>query len=67
MVVFLDVILVYLQSFEGHLERFELIFQHLKDMGLKVKTSKCHFLQSEVHFLGHQISADGIGTDPDKT
>lgn len=36
----------------------------LKEMGLKVKLEKCHFLQQEVRFLGHQISVDG--TDPGK-
>lgn len=27
---------------------------------------KCHFLQPSVCFLGHQISAECISTDPDK-
>ena len=29
-------------------------------MGLKLKPSKCHFLQDEITFLGHKISADGM-------
>ena len=28
--------------------------------GLKLKLSKCHFLQDQVTFLGHEISADGM-------
>lgn len=57
---------MYSRSFEDHLARLERVLQRLKETGLKVKLEKCHFLQSEVRFLGHQISAEGIGTDPDK-
>ena len=28
--------------------------------GLKLKPSKCHFLQDEIAFLGHEISAEGM-------
>ena len=66
MLVYLDDILVYSETFEDHLLRLEKVLQRLKETGLKVKVQKCHFLQSEVCFLGHQISAEGIGTDPDK-
>lgn len=66
MLVYLDDILVYSLSFESHLERLDLVFKRLRDTGLKVKWEKCHFLQKEVKFLGHQISAEGITTDPSK-
>ncbi len=42
------------------------MFSRLKETGLKVKLEKYHFLQGEVKFLSHQISAQGIGTDPEK-
>ena len=29
-------------------------------MGSKLKPSKCHFLQDEITFLGHEMSADGM-------
>ncbi|GFY60024.1 hypothetical protein TNIN_43571 [Trichonephila inaurata madagascariensis] len=35
-------------------------FQRLQDAGLVIKVSKCQFLQSEVDFLGHHISVNGI-------
>uniref|UniRef100_A0A3P9MIP6 Gypsy retrotransposon integrase-like protein 1 n=1 Tax=Oryzias latipes TaxID=8090 RepID=A0A3P9MIP6_ORYLA len=66
MLVYLDDILVYSPTFDGHLTRLQTVFQRLRETGLKVKVEKCNFLQSSVRFLGHQISADGIGTDPDK-
>lgn len=66
MLVYLDDILVYSSTFREHLQRLDVVFSRLKEMGLKVKLEKCHFLQEVVKFLGHQISARGIGTDPGK-
>ena len=31
-----------------------------------MKHSKCDFFKSEIHYLGHLISADGISPKPDK-
>lgn len=64
--VYLDDLLVYSSTFEGHLVRLESVLQRLREAGLKVKVEKCHFLQSEVKFLGHVVSAQGVSTDPDK-
>lgn len=64
--VYLDDLLVYSSTFEGHLVRLETVLQRLRETGLKVKVEKCHFLQSEVKFLGHVVSAQGVSTDPDK-
>lgn len=66
MLVYLDDILVYSSTFQSHLERLDIVFARLKQTGLKVKWGKCHFLQEAVQFLGHQISAEGISTDPSK-
>jgi len=57
MLVYLDDILVYSSTFHEHLQRLDVVFSRLKEMGLKVKLEKCRFLQEEVKFLGHQISA----------
>lgn len=64
--VYLDDLLVFSSTFSDHLVRLETVLKRLKETGLKVKMEKCHFLQPEVRFLGHQVSAQGIGTDPDK-
>lgn len=66
MLVYLDDILVYAPMFPDHLQRLEIVLKRLKETGLKVKPEKCHFLQQEVIFLGHQVSAQGIATDPGK-
>ena len=40
------------------------IFSVLEEANLKVKLSKCRFLETSVQYLGHVISADGIVPDP---
>uniref|UniRef100_A0A672FZX6 Gypsy retrotransposon integrase-like protein 1 n=1 Tax=Salarias fasciatus TaxID=181472 RepID=A0A672FZX6_SALFA len=64
--VYLDDLLVFSPSFQEHLVRLETVLQRLRETGLKVKMEKCHFLQPRVQFLGHQVSAQGISTDPEK-
>lgn len=64
--IYLDDLLVFSPTFHDHLARLETVLKRLRETGLKAKMEKCHFLQPEVRFLGHQVSAQGIGTDPDK-
>ncbi len=64
--VYLDDLLVYSATFSDHLVRLETVFKRLRDTGLKIKVEKLNFLQSEVKFLGHPVSAQGVSTDPDK-
>ena len=37
-----------------------------KKTGLKIKLSKCHFFKTQLHYLGHKISADVLETLPEK-
>ena len=43
------------------------MFSRLKEFNLKLKATKCEFMKSEVTYLGHIVSQDGIRTDPEKT
>ena len=38
----------------------------MRQAGLKMKHSKCDFFKSEIHYLGHFISVDGISPLPDE-
>ncbi len=67
LLIYLDDILVFASSIEEHIKRLEYVFCRLKEHGLKMKPTKCHFFQREVKFLGHVVSENGIFTDPDKT
>ena len=65
--VYLDDIIVYGRTHQEHLVRLEEVLHRLQEAGLKLKPSKCHFFQEKLIFLGHQISAQGMTTDPSKT
>ena len=49
-----------------HLEHLEIVFSRLREAGLKMKRSKCDFFKSEIHYLGHLISPEGINPLPNK-
>ena len=58
--IYLDDIMVFSWTEEEHLHRLRVVFAHFLEHGLKLKPSKCHFLQDEITFLGHEISAEGM-------
>ena len=64
--VYLDDVLVHSRTFEEHLCRLRAVFERLRTAGLKLRTEKCQFVRSEVPYLGHVVSAEGIATDPTK-
>lgn len=64
--VFLDDILVYATSIDQHMHRLNAVFSKLRQAGLKLKPSKCSFLEKKVIYLGHQISEDGVEADVEK-
>ena len=64
---YLDDIIAYSETAEGHLERLAMILERLRSAGLKLKPEKCCLFQKSVQFLGHVVSEDGIGTDSKKT
>ena len=57
---YLDDVLVISESFEEHLEHLKDVFTKLQRAGLKVGPSKCQFCQSEVLYLGHAITPNGL-------
>ena len=62
----LDDIIILSNSEEEHLIHLEEVFHWLREVGLKVKQSKCDFFKSQIHYLGHLISEKGISPLPDK-
>ncbi|KAI5338241.1 hypothetical protein L3X38_017512 [Prunus dulcis] len=65
-IVFIDDILVYSQTLEGHKKHLRLVLRTLRRKQLYAKFSKCQFWLDRVVFLGHVISAEGIYVDPQK-
>ena len=65
-VVFVDDILVYSPSEEEHQSHLSIVLELLREHRLYAKLSKCEFWLSEVKFLGHVVSKDGVSVDPSK-
>lgn len=64
--VFFDDILVYSRSWEDHLEHVRIVLQILEEQSLFAKLKKCVFGKSELEYLGHIISGDGVKVDQEK-
>jgi hypothetical protein len=47
-----------------HLYRLQCIFQRLAAHNLKLKPSKCSFLQTSISYVGHLVSQAGVDTSP---
>ena len=55
-----DDLLVFGKNPEEHDERMQTLLRQLALNGVTLNTSKCKFNQTEVEFLGHHISPEGI-------
>jgi hypothetical protein len=64
--VFFDDILVYSKGLEEHTTHLKTVLQILALHQLYTKMNKCVFATSEVEYLGHIISGEGVKTDPKK-
>ena len=64
--VYIDDILIYSKTREEHLKHLETALKLLKENKVYCKESKCHFFKTEVEYLGHIISRDGIKVNPKK-
>ena len=61
--IFFDDILVFSKTWEEHLQHLEMVFSILEKESLYAKESKCEFGLTELLYLGHIISADGVWVD----
>ena len=64
--VYLDDICLVSSSHSEHLLHLKELMEVMQSKGLICKLRKCHFFQSELRYLGHIISAEGIRADPRK-
>ena len=53
---YLDDIVIYANTQEELLDRLKTVLDRLRDVGLKVKPSKCALFKESIRFLGHVVS-----------
>jgi hypothetical protein len=64
--VYLDDIVIFLNTLEEHIEHVKLVIDILGCEKFYLGHKKLHFLQEELKILGHIVDKDGICMDPDK-
>lgn len=65
--VYIDDVLILSKDFDSHLLDLTQVFSKLRDAGLTLQPSKCHFAVKQLKFLGHVISRHGVEVDSEKT
>lgn len=63
---FLDDIVITGCTRKEHVENLREVLSRLSKAGLKVNRDKCEFFSSEIRYLGHIISAEGLKKDGSK-
>ena len=58
--VYLDDILITGRSRAEHLKTLEELLNQLEKAGMRLKKSKCKFLITEIEYLGHRITKEGL-------
>ena len=64
--VFFDDILVYSKTWDEHLSHLRIVFTILSTNHLFAKETKCRFGVSQIGYLGHVVSDQGVSVDPTK-
>lgn len=64
--VFFDDIMVYISSWQSHVRNLHHVFQTLATHSLVINPMKCTLRASQVEYLGHVVSFNGVQMDPEK-
>lgn len=64
--IYLDDIIVIGSSPEHHIRNLEKVFRVCRERNLKLNPEKCHFMKSEVTYLGHKCTGKSILPDNSK-
>ena len=59
-IIYLDDVIVFSEMPEEHLQRMHVVFDRLREHGLKLKPSKCDVFKSEINYLAHHVSKKGV-------
>ena len=64
--VYMDDVLVASRSMEEHTEHFRELFRRLADHDLVLSPGKCQFGKTQIEFLGHTVTKEGVLPLPTK-
>ena len=64
---YLDDVLVFSETYDNHICYLNEVFACFKKAGLKIKLSNGQFFKTQLHYLGHKISADGLEPLPENS
>ncbi|GBG70524.1 hypothetical protein CBR_g6651 [Chara braunii] len=62
-IVYMDDILVYSETYHGHAQHIEWTLSALRDAGFKIALKKSEFFLSEISFLGYVVTRGGLRPD----
>jgi hypothetical protein len=65
-VTYLDDVILFGESLQEHNERLVEVLERPRQLNLKVEPDKCEFLKTEISYLGHIVTSDGVKPDPGK-
>src|SRR6202162_2246059 len=66
LIVYIDDILIYIESIRQHVDIVQKVLQRLRDAGLHTSMEKSFFHLKKVEYLGYQISEHGISMSKEK-
>ena len=58
--IYLDNLIVFLQTAEEHLHWLHIVFDWLREYKLKLKWSKCSLFKEEINYLAHWVFKQGV-------
>ena len=64
-IIYLDDVIVFGCTEEELLEHLQVVFECFREFNLKLKPSKCNLFQSEIIYLVHHISKEGMHPSKD--
>ena len=59
-IVYLDDVIVFSDTEEEHVNRLRVVFERFREYNLKLKPSKCNLFRSEITYLAHHVSKEGV-------
>ena len=63
--VYIDDIFIFSRSFDVHIADLQTVFNALRKASLQLNIAKCHFGFTELKYLGHIITRDGLRPNPE--